>query len=279
VTEVVPTAATGTEETVAEDGTFVLYISGIDSRVGLVSKSRSDVNILAVVNANTHQVLLVSTPRDYYVPLSISNGVRDKLTHAGIYGVEVSMATLGMLYDINVDYYFRVNFGGFEDIVDALGGVTVYSEYSFTTYDGNYSFSAGDNTLNGAQALGFARERKAFITGDRQRGINQMALIKAIANKVLSPSILANYSSLLESVQGNFETSVPMSVLSKLVRDQLSNGGSWNIVSYSVDGTGDNQIPYSLSTYSYVMWPDEDTVATAKDLMSQVLNGETVTAP
>jgi anionic cell wall polymer biosynthesis LytR-Cps2A-Psr (LCP) family protein len=184
-----------------------------------------------------------------------------------------------MLYDVNVDYYFRVNFGGFEDIVDALGGVTVYSEYSFTTYDGNYSFSAGDNTLNGAQALGFARERKAFITGDRQRGVNQMALIKAIVNKVLSPSILANYSSLLESVQGNFETSVPMSVLSKLVRDQLSDGGSWNIVTYSVDGTGDSQIPYSLSTYSYVMWPDEDTVATAKDLISQVLNGETVTAP
>jgi LCP family protein required for cell wall assembly len=279
VTEVVPTAVTGTEETAAEDGTFVLYISGIDSREGLVSKSRSDVNILAVVNTSTRQVLLVSTPRDYYVPLSISNGVRDKLTHAGIYGVEVSMATLGMLYDVNVDYYFRVNFGGFEDIVDALGGVTVYSEYSFTTYDGNYSFSAGDNTLNGAQALGFARERKAFITGDRQRGVNQMALIKAIVNKVLSPSILANYSSLLESVQGNFETSVPMSVLSKLVRDQLSDGGSWNIVTYSVDGTGDSQIPYSLSTYSYVMWPDEDTVATAKDLISQVLNGETVTAP
>jgi LCP family protein required for cell wall assembly len=279
VTEVEPTAVVGTEDTAVEDGTFILYISGIDSREGLVSKSRSDVNILAVVNTNTRQVLLVSTPRDYYVPLSISNGVRDKLTHAGIYGVEVSMATLGMLYDVNVDYYFRVNFGGFEDIVDALGGVTVYSEYSFTTYDGNYSFSAGDNTLNGAQALGFARERKAFTAGDRQRGINQMALIKAIVNKVLSPSLLANYSSLLESVQGHFETSVPMSVLSKLVRDQLSGGGSWNIVTYSVDGTGDSQIPYSLSTYAYVMWPDEDTVATAKELISQVLNGETVTAP
>ena len=111
--------------------TFSVYISGIDSREGLVANSRSDVNIVATVNTETHQVLLVSTPRDYFVPLSISNGVPDKLTHAGIYGIDVSKDTLAMLYQTDIDYYFRVNFGGFEKIIDSLGGITIVSDYTF----------------------------------------------------------------------------------------------------------------------------------------------------
>ena len=137
------TKDTDTADTTDEqDGMiFTVFISGIDSRSGLVAKSRSDVNILASVNTATHKVVLISTPRDYYVPLSISGGAKDKLTHAGIYGIDVSMDTMAMLYDVNVDYYFRVNFSGFEDIIDALGGVTVNSDYAFTA--GNYSYTQG----------------------------------------------------------------------------------------------------------------------------------------
>ncbi len=108
-------------------------------------------------------MLLVSTPRDYFVPLSISGGIPDKLTHAGIYGVDVSMDTLGMLYDVNVDYYFRVNFGGFVDIINALGGITVHSDYEFVSSEGGYYFSQGENYVDGDQSLAFARERQAFL--------------------------------------------------------------------------------------------------------------------
>lgn len=139
---------------------FTVFISGIDNRGALIAKSRSDVNILASINTATKQVVLISTPRDYYVPLSISNGAKDKLTHAGIYGINVCMDTMAMLYNVNVDYYFRVNFGGFEDIIDALGGVTVDSEVAFST--DNYSFQQGPNNVNGKQALEFVRERHAF---------------------------------------------------------------------------------------------------------------------
>ncbi|MCD7919602.1 MAG: LCP family protein [Clostridiales bacterium] len=266
--------------TAETDNAFTLYISGIDSRNGLKAKSRSDVNILATVNTETHQILLVSTPRDYYVPLSISNGARDKLTHAGIYGVSVSMDTLAMLYDVDVDYYFRVSFEGFEDIVDALGGVSVYSEYTFSSsFISGLTFAEGYNYVNGEQALAFARERYAFATGDRQRGKNQMALIQAIIKKAISPSILVNYSSILSAVEDNFETSLSYDLIASLVSDQLSTGADWEVITYSVDGSNGSAVPYSMSTTAYVMIPDESTVATAKELMQAVLNGEIISQP
>lgn len=256
---------------------FTMFISGIDSRNGLTAKSRSDVNILATVNTETHQVLLISTPRDYYVPLSISNGVPDKLTHAGIYGIDVCMDTIGMIYDIDVDYYFRVNFEGFEDIIDSLGGVDVYSDYAFTSSNGNHTFKVGMNHMTGEEALGFVRERYAFAEGDRQRGKNQIAVIKGVINKALSPEILTSFTSLMDAVEGSFETSMPYDEIAAIVRDQLNNGGDWNIVTYSVDGTGASKKPYSMSTNAYVMIPDETTVETAKDMIDQVCNDEIIT--
>ena len=272
-----PNESESEEHVESHASAFTLYISGIDSRGGLSDQSRSDVNILAVINTQTHQVLLVSTPRDFYVPLSISNGKKDKLTHAGIYGIDVCMDTIGMLYDVDVNYYFRVNFTGFVDIIDALGGITVDSEQSFQA--GEYSFTAGANELDGAAALAFARERYTFADGDRQRGRNQMAVIKGVINKMLSKDMLVHYVSVMVALEDSFETSVPFAMISRLVRTQLRDGGSWKIVSYSVNGSDASQIPYSMSQYAYVMEPDEATVSTAKELIQSVLAGEMITAP
>lgn len=262
------------EEEEQEDRVFSMYISGIDTYGSVSAKSRSDVNIIATVNVDTRQVLLVSTPRDYYVPLTISNGQRDKLTHAGIYGVEVSMGTLEMLYGTEIDYYFRVNFSGFKKIVDALGGITVYSDYSFSDHSvGYYYFTQGENYLNGDQALAFARERYAFSDGDRQRGRNQMAVIKGVIEKAMSPAILSGYTDLMESVADNFETSMPYDLIAELVRDQLENGGSWNIVATSVTGSDSSGYTYSAGN-AYVMVPDQDSVDAAIAMIEQVKNGE-----
>lgn len=265
------------EKPVLPDHTFAVYISGIDSRNGLLAKSRSDVNIIAYVNTKTHQVLLISTPRDYYVPLSISNGARDKLTHAGIYGVKVSKDTIAMLYDVDIEYYFRVNFQGFEKIIDSLGGVNVHSDYAFNSQ--GVQINKGMNELNGAEALVFARERYSLPGGDRERGKNQMAVIQAVIDKAMSPEILKNYSSVLQAVEGNFETTVPYELIANLVRDQLDEGGDWDVITYSVDGTGDSQIPYSMSTYAYVMWPKEETVQKAQALIDAMENNEIITQP
>lgn len=260
-----------------ENRSFVMFMSGVDTYGNISNVSRSDTNILAVINPDSRQVLLLSTPRDYYVPLSISDGIRDKLTHAGIYGVEVSMDTLAMLYDVNVDYYFRVNFSGFEQIVDALGGVTVYSEYDFTAGD-SVHFVVGNNDVNGTQALTFARERYAFAEGDRQRGKNQMEVIKAIIRKAVSPAVLTNYSELMTALEGSFQLSMPYDTLASLVRSQLENGGSWNVVSYSVDGFGNSATTYSAPYDElYVMEPNMETVDHAKELISKVFNGDILT--
>ncbi len=255
------------------EGVFTVYISGIDVSGDISAKSRSDVNILAVVNTNTHQVQLINTPRDYYVPLSISDGMKDKLTHAGIYGVNVSKDTLGMLYGIEINYFFRINFSGFQELIDALGGITVNSDVEFDA--GGYHFNQGANTLNGEQALAFSRERKSFADGDRQRGRNQMAVITGVIQKMQSPAILQNFSQLMDGIEGSFESDISYGLLTGMVKDQLSGGGAWNVASYSVDGSGTTASTYSMSQPLYVMEPDMSTVEHAKELIQNVVNGGT----
>ena len=257
---------------------YTIYLSSIDTRGEMTAKSRSDVNIIATVNTDTHEILLVSTPRDYFVPLSISGGAPDKLTHAGIYGIDVCMDTLGMLYDIDINYYFRINFGGFVKVIDALGGITVNSDYDFDSKNIlGYHFNKGENYVNGEQALIFARERYAFQEGDRQRGKNQMEVIRGVVKKALSPEILTSYSSILSSLDGCFGTNITYEEIAQILQQQLTNGGDWTIVSYSVNGTGATEKPYSMSQKAYVMVPDYNTVDKAKSLMEKVRNGEVVT--
>lgn len=254
---------------------YTIYLSGIDSRNGLTAKSRSDVNIIATINTETRQIVLISTPRDYFVPLSISNGVPDKLTHAGIYGINVCMDTLGLLYDTDINYYFRLNFDGFINIIDALGGITINSDYDFDS--NGYHFNKGENEIDGAAALAFVRERYSFQDGDRQRGRNQMIVIRSVIAKVLSPELLTNYSSILKAVEGSFETNISYEEIAAQLQRQIKDGGKWNVVTYSTDGTGDTQKPYSMSQAAYVMVPDTTTVEKAKELIRKVQNGETVT--
>lgn len=249
-----------------------ILISGSDTRDAVIDqRGRSDVNIIASVNTETKQILLISTPRDYYVPLDVGvPDAYDKLTHAGIYGMDVLTGTLENLYKIDIDYYFRINFTGFVDVVDALGGIDVYSAYDFTAED--HHFVQGMNSLNGEEALIFARERYAFSEGDRQRGSNQMEVLKAVFHKAMSPSILTQYVSILNSVQGCVDTNIPYDVLSALVRQQLETGDSWTIESFSVNGADAYATTYSMNQSIYAMIPDENTIAEARDKLAAIGN-------
>ena len=171
------------------------------------------------------QILLINTPRDYYLPLAF-NGEMDKLTHAGLYGVQETMAVLDNLYGTETAYYGRINFWGLIDIVDALGGIDVYSDYAFDAAAGDvegygyrsFSFSEGWNHLEGQEALAFSRERYAFSDGDNQRGKNQMAVIQAIISKASSPAVLKNYQTLLSSLSDAFITSLSYDDIASLVQ-------------------------------------------------------------
>lgn len=251
--------------------TFVVYISGIDTFGSVNVTSRSDVNILAAVNTKTGKVQLINTPRDYYVPLTISNGVCDKLTHAGIYGVEVSKGTLEALYGIKVDYFVRMNFSGFEDIIDAVGGIDVYSDYDFTVTPVKH-YVVGMNHLSGIEALAFARERHSFAAGDVQRGKNQMAVITALIQKLASKSVLKNYATILDEISDSFQTDVPTDTMYALVKQQLQRNTSWQIDSYTVTGFDSSAITYSMpGMYAYVMLPNQDEIDVAKQLIENVI--------
>ncbi len=250
---------------VAGPGVFTVYISGIDDRNGLVSRSLSDVNIIAVVNTNTHRAALISTPRDYFVETPVSGGEKDKLTHAGLYGVNVSRETLENIYDMQLDYIFRVDFSGFIRIIDAVGGVDINVDQAFSV--GGYEYAEGMNHMDGAKALLYARERKSFSDGDRARGRHQMQLIHAVAAKIFSTDLLANYSSLLEALAGSFETTVPYDTLSALIQRQLSSGASWDLQTFSVTGSDSFSSSFTFPEERYVMIPDWETVEEAKQLM------------
>ncbi len=270
---------------------FVIYVSGISSDDGadseLSDRGLSDVNILAVVNPETRQILLVTTPRDSYIKITGPDGRKgyDKLTHAGNYGVEASMETLEDLYGVNIDYYVKINFSGCVAVVDALGGITIDSEIEFTCgQDASpipYHFVKGENECDGEMAVAFSRERHAFLAGDFQRGRNQTAAIKAILQKATSPAILTKYSAVLDAVSDMFLTNIPTSTISDIVKMQLSDSKSWNIQTYSINGTTE---PPAGQPAAYleitglrgasVVYPYADSINTAIKLMSMIQNGE-----
>ena len=253
-------------------GKFNVYISGIDTTGNISNVSRSDANILMSVNANTHEVLLTSIPRDYYVTLH-SYGAKDKLTHSGIYGINETVKTAEDLLDTDINYYVRVNFTTVIKLVDKLGGIDVYSDYSFTTSDKLHTFKKGYNHMNGEEALRFSRERYAFESGDNQRVKNQQHVIEAIMKKVLnSTTLLTKYTDILDSLKGSFQTNIEQDDISKLVKDQINNMSSWTIKSNSLTGTGASSSTYSMgSTKLYVMVPNSTSVTSAKEKIDEVL--------
>ena len=265
------TVSTANSKYTIENGIFNVYISGIDTSGSISNVSRSDANIIATVNTKTHEVLLTSIPRDYYVTLH-SKGAKDKLTHSGIYGINETVTTVEDLLDIDINYYVRVNFTTVIKLVDTLGGVNVYSDYDFNAQ--GYHFNKGYNYLNGEQALAFSRERYSFAGGDNQRVKNQQAVIEAIIKKVMnSTTILTKYTSILESLEGSFQTNIEQSEISSLVKSQLENMSSWTIKSNALTGTGSYGPTYSMgSTQLYIMLPDESSVSSAKEKINDVLN-------
>ena len=271
VIETVNEVSSADSKYTVNNGVFNVYISGIDTSGNISNVSRSDANILATINTNTHEVLLTSIPRDYYVTLH-SKGAKDKLTHSGIYGVNETITTVEDLLDVDINYYVRVNFTTVIKLVDTLGGIEVYSDYAFSTSQG-YNYSKGYNYVDGKSALAFSRERHAFSAGDNQRVKNQQAVIEAIIKKVLnSTTILTRYTDILGSLEGCFQTNIDQNDISNLVKEQLNNMSSWSIKNNSLTGKGSYGPTYSLGNLqSYIMIPDETSVQTAKKEIDNIL--------
>lgn len=266
---------------------FVMYISGNDEYGTISDTGRSDVNILAVINPETRQVMLISTPRDYYINISRpdSSGKMitglDKLTHAGNAGTKYSMEALSNLFGVDIDYFFKVNFDGCVNIIDALGGITIFSDVDFINGTDaapeRYHFVKGANECDGAKALAFVREREAFLAGDLQRGKNQQAAISAMIEKATSPAILTNYSAILDAVSDMMYTNMPTESIQQLIKDQLSDSTPWNVQSYSLTFMNEANYIKPLQVYGGSGWaclPDYDSVNMAIKLIQKTQNDE-----
>ncbi|MGB4610747.1 MAG: LCP family protein [Saccharofermentanales bacterium] len=254
---------------------FSMYISGIDTYGELASVSRSDVNIIVTVNPQTKKILMTTIPRDSYVEIYGTNGGYDKLTHAGIYGIETSINTIANFLQTDINYYSRVNFTSLIELVDVLGGIEVENPYAFPTNDGRYYFEEGTIYLDGDQALAFSRERYNLPEGDIGRGRNQMRVIEAMINKVTRKENLANAASLLTRFNQFAETNMPTSDIMNLVNVSFS-GDSWQIEKTDLAGSGRMDLPsYAMPGYQLYMYdPDPESAAAIRQAIEDTLNAK-----
>ena len=254
---------------------FNIYISGIDTYGSISTVSRSDVNIIMTVNMNTHKILLTTTPRDAYVKIPGGGADQyDKLTHAGIYGVETSEQTLENLYGIKIDYYARINFTSFLKLIDQLGGVTVHNDQAFTSLHGKFDFPVGDIQMNSEQALGFVRERYSLDDGDNDRGKNQEKVISAIVNKLASLKSVSNFTSIVNNLQDSVQTNISLDTINALANTQLDSGSKFTVTSQAVTGTGSTGqlTSYAMPNSSlYMMKLDNSSVARASQAIKNLM--------
>lgn len=248
---------------------FNIYISGADKYGSVTNRSRSDVNIVITVNPTTNEVLITTIPRDFYVQLYGTTGYKDKLTHAGTYGINKSVKTIEDLLNIKIDYYLKVNFTFFIEMVDLLDGIEIYSDIAFKSHTINScSYTTGINKVDGWCALGFARERYAYKTGDRHRGENQTHIIEQIIKKVsTNKRYLLKYNEIIKALDGKFATNASSEDIYKMIKHQLSDMPSWKVTSNSLNGSDAREYTYSYKSRKlYVMIPNEKSVndATAK---------------
>lgn len=260
----------------SKNQSFNIYVSGIDTYGPISSVSRSDVNILMTVNRDTKKILLTTTPRDAYVPIADGgNNQKDKLTHAGIYGVDSSIHTLENLYGVDINYYVRLNFTSFLKLIDLLGGIDVYNDQEFTAHTNGKYYPAGNVHLDSEQALGFVRERYSLADGDRDRGRNQQKVIVAILQKLTSTEALKNYSTIINSLQDSIQTNMPLETMINLVNAQLESGGNYKVNSQDLKGTGRTDLPsYAMPDSNlYVMEIDDSSLAVVKAAIQDVMEG------
>lgn len=248
---------------------FNVYISGIDTYGNISTVSRSDVNIILSVNPNKNKIVMTSIPRDSYVKIAGGGGNQyDKLTHAGIYGVSSSVKTLENLFGTTLNYYGRVNFSSLIKMVDILGGIEVQNDQEFTA--GNYHFPKGTISLDGQKALVFARERYNLADGDLDRGRNHEKIITGIIQKGTSPSVITNYSSILDNISSSVETNMPKDKMIELINNQISSNSGWDIQTIEIQGSGQEGLPsYAMPDHQLYMYvPEASSVKAVGNLLN-----------
>lgn len=249
---------------------FNIYISGMDTTGKITEEARSDVNMIITVNPKTHKVLMTSIPRDYLVELQ--NGEKDKLTHTGLMGIDETTSDVEDLLGIKINYYVKVNYNTLKDLVNSIGGITINSDKAFISYIGKYRFVEGENQLDGAKALAYARERHAYSDGDNHRVRNQQEVLKAIVKKLTgSTTLLTRYNKILKYLAPTMEMNLTRAEVKALVKFQLGKNPKWKFESNSLEGFDAFSTVYSAGNQQlYVMKPDEESIKKARQKIKEI---------
>lgn len=258
---------------------FNIYITGMDTYGPVETEGRSDVNLILTVNPNTHEILMTSIPRDYYIPQPCQNNQEDKLTHTGVWGVKCTIGSVENYFDVDLNYYARVNFTGIWDVIDAIGGVDIDNPYEFTGEAGNFRFEKGKIHLNGEQALCYARERKSFLADDSIRIKNQERVLEGIIHKATSPAIITKYASIMEAVGSSVQTNMSRDEMNALVRMQIDKMPSWKIHKIAVTGEDAPEVwSPANGAPAWVMKPYEESVKSAVNIIKKLEAGQDIDA-
>lgn len=249
---------------------FNIYISGMDTTGKITEEARSDVNMIITVNPKTHKVLMTSIPRDYLVELQ--NGEKDKLTHTGLMGIDETTSDVEDLLGIKINYYVKVNYNTLKDLVNSIGGITINSDKAFISYIGKYRFVEGENQLDGAKALAYARERHAYSDGDNHRVRNQQEVLKAIVKKLTgSTTLLTRYNKILKYLAPTMDMNLTRAEVKALVKFQLGKNPKWKFESNSLEGFDAFSTVYSAGNQQlYVMKPDEESIKKARQKIKEI---------
>ncbi len=269
---------------------FSVLLMGVDSEKDGLKKNayaNGDGLMLITFNPQTLNITLMSIPRDTYVPISCRNNTKNKLTHAGWFGTDCMMETIENVFDIDINYYVKVNFKGVVGIVDALGGVTVDVPKKLCTDNSNRQgevcINQGIQTLNGEEALVLARNRYDLKLGDIDRGYNQQLLLKALLNKMTEVRSVNTLLEILETVSNNLDTNFTTEEILSFYnifkdilasREYQSNNDFINIMQLRLSGVNHLQYFSNLKSNLWVYELNKDSVKNVSYEMKVNLNKE-----
>jgi len=238
---------------------FSVFVSGIDTEGDISKIGRSDANMLILIDPENYKMMIVSTPRDYYVQLYGTSGYPDKLSHAGMYGIDVTERTIGQLYDIEIDYHVQINFTTITTFVQSLGGIVVDNPREFKLWGQTYK--EGQIYLNGDQALLFARARTGLAEGDLDRIKNQQLVLEGIITRVTDPKVVVLYKGLISHLSGTFLSNIPPNVITQLFNRQITLGGDWSVEKFAATGSFAQRPTYSMGSQELsVVIPDQKVI-------------------
>lgn len=260
---------TGAELDLTQD-VFTVMISGMDETGDPNTNSRSDVNMLLIVNPKINHVEMISFPRDSYVPNPALGNVSDKLTHTGNDGVENTMNAIEQVIGFDINFFVKVNFTSVVEMVDALGGVTVDVPIAFCEQNSERSFAeadlqcleVGEQHVDGEEALAFARHRKSEGVGDIGRTHAQQKVIMAMIQKVLTPSGATKVPELLDIIPKYVVTNISNEQLNDFISYELENMAPWTTSSMTLE----NGYNANLTTASMGSTPLSCYVLSRSDL-------------